>query len=1217
MSKSVYLKGDTSKSIYLSDNNATNASSSLLQYIANIQNSSVQSTTNISVNAVSSQDTGIFNNLEVDTLLARLASVTETFSFGGGIFTMSAPSQGTNQVVTILSAVGESSLQITTDNTNGSGNNLIQIGPSNVYITGPKLSVQSDSVTFFDPILTVGLNSLSTTLGYGLDFPYIPTAGGTTLTGFMGYIRKTNSSTDKNRFVMYNNATITANTITRASSGPVNEIELDVIYTSTIKSPDDISITNKDIALMSLDDISINSLQNTDIISENFFITTNQANNIESLNSTNTFISNGSTYIDSLTGDIDLCGNRNINLYTYTADGLNTNAFIRSIGNVQYKFSKGSIFMRAGNITTPSIGAITPTSGDLYMSASNKIYIDSANILLYSLVNGPNPLKIDNTGKIVAASIDLASSEITGILKVQNGGTNVSSFTTNSIILSGTTTSGSFQSVNIASNQILVGSSTIPTSKSLFSGKNIIITHNTNDVTFDVSSDPSFNSITIYNTTSGSNQAIIDVTSNFVGSFHYYIPNTSTDANFILSESNQTMNGNKTFNGLTTISSSGSFIDSGTATFNGLTTISSSGSFIDSGTATFNGVTTISSSGSFIDSGTATFNGVTTISSSGSFIDSGTATFNGVTTISSSGSFIDSGTATFNGLTTISSSGSFIDSGTATFNGVTTISPSGSFIDNGTATFNGTTTISLSGSFIDNGTATFNGTTTIGSAGSLIDNGTALFNSTTTIGSSGSFIDNGSATFNGTALFNSTSTIGSSGSFIDNGTAVFNSTTTIGSAGSFIDNGTALFKSTTTIGTTGSFIDNGTALFNGIVTFNTLTANRPLKLDNSKNIKSELINLSGIGAYYDITPLTTNKLLASDNFGYLTTIDTPQNYFLVGDNNSQPVAKELREGNRINIVYNSDYITISATAAATTGTFNTIQIKGTTAGYANVDWSSNSITDIAYNIPDVPSGDFVMTTGNQNISGLKTISNIILSGLSGPGNLRVDVSNNIIIGAINLASDVTNILNVANGGTGKASFIPNSIIISDLSGTNLLSSINLSSNQILVGSTTNPIATNLIAGVNTAIDFTSPNITVNTSIDPSFNTVSLGATNKVTVGYIGSARSCNIIDTGVDTSFVMANYTILSQGAIALSGNINKTLTDVSGTSITLTLPPITVSGQLFIISNISTTDTVTLSANGVETINYSVVAKILAVTSMTTVYSSGTNWIASSSTLI
>jgi hypothetical protein len=104
---------------------------------------------------------------------------------------------------------------------------------------------------------------------------------------------------------------------------------------------------------------------------------------------------------------------------------------------------------------------------------------------------------------------------------------------------------------------------------------------------------------------------------------------------------------------------------------------------------------------------------------------------------------------------------------------------------------------------------------------------------------------------------------------------------------------------------------------------------------------------------------------------------------------------------------------------------------------------------------------------------------------------------------------------------------------------------------------------------------------------------------------------------GVNTSLVSADKTILSEENTTTSISASKTLTDISGSSLTITLPAISTIGQIFYISNSSPINTVTISTTGGDTIN-GAASKVLAISSLAIIYAATvSNWIAASSSLM
>jgi hypothetical protein len=1151
MSKSIYLKGEScGKSVYLLDCcDTTSSQESLLSYIANVQSANPSSVSLIGSGGGSTQQTGTFIDILSDTITVRLASVTEQFTYGGGIFTITAPGQGNNQIVTQLSAIGQSSIQITTDNSNVNNQtqNFIRIGDSNVFITGPTLTVKSTDVVFYDPILTHGYFDIindpapTSTLAYGFDFPYIPTSGGSVKTGFVGYIKKNDANTIKNRFVMYNDATVTLTQVGRSSTsvGPINEAELDVIYTSVIKSPDDVSISSKDILIASLNDIDINSINDVNIVCKNYTVTAQNTQVIQSTTSSNTIHSNDDTTISSDAGDIDICGNRNINLYSYTSGGGNINAFIRMIGDVLYEFSNGSIFIRAGSITTPGLSGLTPTSNDLYLGATNRILIDSTNVYLNALAGSPNPLKINSSQQITASPINLNSSEVSNILQIGNGGTSSSSFNINGAVISGSTTTSALTAVTLSSDgNFLIGRSGLsplsgsltPVAATLGSlTSNIVVGYSSPNITIATATDVSFNSVSIKGT--GAGYAIVDWNSSSGSNVAYNIPNTTT-GDFVMTTSQgggQTISGYKIFSGQ--VDSTGTINLNNTVNMNGTETIANTASVTVNGTGNFKFAGLTASRPLKLDASnfvTATQINLASTNDVTNTLPIGNGGTNS-TSFNINGAVI-SGTTTTSALTavTLGTAGNFLIStgassaplagrlnATATNSNIT-IGYSSPDITIATATDVSFNSVSIKGTSTGYAILDWNSSSAANVAYNIPNTATGDFVMTTS--------QVGGQTISGQKIF--------SGQVDSTGTMNLNNITNI--------DGTA------TVASTATFTVDGSGNFN----FSGLTASRPLKLDASGFVISAKIDLTDSVNDVTGTISVANGGTGSTSFNVngavisgttttspltAVTLGAAGNFLISTSAITAPLAGKLDASavnSNITIGYSSPDITI---ATSTDVSFNSISIKGTSTGYAIIDWNSASASDVTYNIPDVATGDFVMTTGIQTISGAKTFSSVI-TGTSGI---------NITGGTIQLATDATNF--AVDIGTSSAA--GRTITIGNIVGTTTLNlesgsgGINLGtsgdSNIINIGSVSSAsrninIGTSANANV---VTMGSINTTATTTIQSGSGGINLGTSgdsNNINIGAVSSAnRNINI---GTSTN---ANVVTIGSTNTAATTTIN------------------------------------------------------------------------------
>ena len=166
----------------------------------------------------------------------------------------------------------------------------------------------------------------------------------------------------------------------------------------------------------------------------------------------------------------------------------------------------------------------------------------------------------------------------------------------------------------------------------------------------------------------------------------------------------------------------------------------------------------------------------------------------------------------------------------------------------------------------------------------------------------------------------------------------------------------------------------------------------------------------------------------------------------------------------------------SGAGVAKTYSLGTLTQRGIVAG-------TNALT-VAESANDVT---LTVVPGNINITQLSNISDFDLN--------LADNTNSGFLSTVNLTSDVTGILPVANGGTGLATLPDNSVLIGN--GTSAIDSILMTTNlNVVAGSPTGPAAYTLTAGDNI-------NITQNNTDD------------TITI-----AASATLVETGDSPSFV-------------------------------------------------------------------------------------------------
>ena len=166
------------------------------------------------------------------------------------------------------------------------------------------------------------------------------------------------------------------------------------------------------------------------------------------------------------------------------------------------------------------------------------------------------------------------------------------------------------------------------------------------------------------------------------------------------------------------------------------------------------------------------------------------------------------------------------------------------------------------------------------------------------------------------------------------------------------------------------------------------------------------------------------------------------------------------------------------------------------------------------------SNDTVIEVKNETLSGDATKGNVVLDFNQSLLDLSAcDNSSSGFLSTVNLTSNVSNTLPVANGGTNATSFADKAVIITQDSGTDTLSAATMSTNgQLLIGGTSGPAVATLTAGTNVTITNSDGGIsiassigTISSTLDTSNNNIDLGT------GWLsgdGTAEGINIDSTG-------------------------------------------------------------------------------------------------------
>ena len=290
-------------------------------------------------------------------------------------------------------------------------------------------------------------------------------------------------------------------------------------------------------------------------------------------------------------------------------------------------------------------------------------------------------------------------------------------------------------------------------------------------------------------------------------------------------------------------------------------------------------------------------------------------------------------------------------------------------------------------------------------------------------------------------------------------------------------------------------IDNQGTIFDGsTITFDTLTPNEPVLSNNSQMLVSGQINLSSpnfvssvlpisFGGTNSSTSLANNKLMVS-NAGKIIEGTSSTNPSFTGVNISslsvsQPVltdaSKNLTSGqislasNVTNVLPVSNGGTNSGTSLAnnklmisnagqivegtssSTPAFSNVNLSALTASQPVLTDASKNLTSGQINLTSNVTGILPVANGGNNSSTALTnnklmvssggaiiegtssstpaFSNVNLSALTASQPVLTDSSKNLSSGQINLTSNVTGILPIANGGTNSNTALTNGNII--------------------------------------------------------------------------------------------------------------------------------------------------------------------------------------------
>jgi len=215
-------------------------------------------------------------------------------------------------------------------------------------------------------------------------------------------------------------------------------------------------------------------------------------------------------------------------------------------------------------------------------------------------------------------------------------------------------------------------------------------------------------------------------------------------------------------------------------------------------------------------------------------------------------------------------------------------------------------------------------------------------------------------------------------------------------------------------------------------------------------------------------------------------------------------------------------------------------------------------------------------SANSKLTVTTASSDIVLTLVEAQIDLNnCDNSTSAFLSSVNLASNVTGTLPVANGGTNATSFADKAVVITQDSGTDTLSAVTMSTNgQLLIGGTSGPTAATLTAGTNVTItngdgtiEIASSLASVASDLDMNNNDIDLGT------GYVSSDGASNGIRVTGNNAYIGASGTYFNSALLNLSGGIDL----VANSSHTIKVASGTTPGTLTLQGQ----DTTTVNGNG------------------------------------
>ena len=200
-------------------------------------------------------------------------------------------------------------------------------------------------------------------------------------------------------------------------------------------------------------------------------------------------------------------------------------------------------------------------------------------------------------------------------------------------------------------------------------------------------------------------------------------------------------------------------------------------------------------------------------------------------------------------------------------------------------------------------------------------------------------------------------------------------------------------------------------------------------------------------------------------------------------------------------------------------------------------------------------------SANAKLTVTTASSDIVLTLVEAQIDLANCNNSSNFLTSVNLASDVTGTLPVANGGTNATSFADKAVVITQDSGTDTLSAVTMSTNgQLLIGGTSGPTAATLTAGTNVTItngdgtiEIASSLASVSSDLDMNNNDIDLGT------GYLSSDGASNGIRVTGNNAYIGASGNYFNSSLLNLTGGIDF----ASGASYTIQVAAGTSPGTL------------------------------------------------------